>query len=204
MNPHSKHRAAVIDWQAIRLRLKRSEKAAAEALDPTPERARQILDARARELAEVPAPAAPPGTRLDLIVFGLAGESFAIDTCLVRQVVRLEHFTPVPGTPDFVVGVTNFRGNVTAIFDIRTFFNLNAKGLTDLSRVVLLGREQVEFGILADAIHGQSEMTADEVLAAPASMSETGRAYLRGITKSALIVLDAAALLDDTRLTIAN
>ncbi len=204
MKHPGKQRASAIDWPAIRDRLKRAETAAAEALDPTPVRARQILDTRARDLAHAPVPLAPAGSRLNLVVFSLAGESYGVETGFVRQVVRLEQLAPLPGTPDFVAGVSNFRGNVTAIFDIRSFFNLQAKGLTDLSRVVLLGREQVEFGVLADAVHGQSVVTVDEIVAPSSAKSVAGRAYLRGMTKSALIVLNGAALLDDPRLRIEN
>jgi purine-binding chemotaxis protein CheW len=204
MSGSTKRRIGPIDWHVIRAGLKQAEAATAEALDPTAERARAILDARARELAHVQTPARPPAAHLDLIIFGLARERYAIETRFVREVNRLVHFTPVPGTPAFVVGVTNFRGIVTAIIDIRSFFNLQVKGLTDLSRVILLGRDRVEFGILADEVQGQTDLATDEILAPPGAASVPGRAYLRGITKAALIVLDGAVLLDEPQLTVGN
>lgn len=204
MTDRGSERARVLDWQGIRARLGQAEAATASALDPTPERARQMLEQRARDLAREPAATSAAAIQLNLIAFGLAGETYGIETSLVRQVVRLERFTPVPGTPDFVVGVTNVRGSVTPVFDIRTFFNLKASGLTDLSRLLLLGREEVEFGILADAVYGQEELAESDIAETSGAAAGPDRRFVRGIARSSLIVLDGAALLDDPRLAAAD
>jgi purine-binding chemotaxis protein CheW len=204
MNISAKRGGNKIDWGVIRAGLKKAEAATAEALEPTAERARIILQTRARDLAQVPTAARASNAYLDLIVFGLAKERYAIETRFVHEVNRLLHFTPVPGTPAFVIGVTNIRGLITAIIDIRPFFNVQAQGLTDLSRIIVLGRERAEFAILADEIHSQTDLATDQLFGPPGGVSARGGAYLRGITKTALVVLDGAALLDDPQLTIEN
>lgn len=193
-----------LDWSAIRARMERAEAAVQEALNPSPERARAIMDARARALSQVPAPARPPGARVDVVEFGLGKERYAIEARFVREIVRLTDYTPVPGTPEFIVGVTNLRGVVLAVVDLRRFFNVPPKGMTDLSRVIVLGTAQIEFGILADEAYGQIELAAGDILAPPGEVSGIGRAYLRGVTREALIVLDGAALLGDQRLIVGN
>jgi purine-binding chemotaxis protein CheW len=105
----------------------------------------------------------------------------------------------VPGTPPFVLGVTNLRGEILALFDLRSLLGIVAEGVTDLGRIVVLGESRREFGFLADV--------ASEVLSVPvASLAQTqtawGRAYVRGVTPDGLIVLSGEALLKDPRLTI--
>jgi purine-binding chemotaxis protein CheW len=164
-----------------------------------PEAARELLVARARQLSQVPDEPARAGQLLELVGFELAGERYGIESRFVLEVARLTRFTPVPGTPPFVLGVTNLRGEILALFDLRSLLGIVAEGVTDLGRIVVLGESRREFGFLADV--------ASEVLSVPvASLAQTqtawGRAYVRGVTPDGLIVLSGEALLKDPRLTI--
>lgn len=192
----------VFDWQTVRLRLDRADAAIEQAFDPSPARARTIMDARAGRLAQTLAPSRPSGASLEIVQFGLGRERYAIETRFVREVVRFADFTPVPGTPDFLVGVTNLRGMVLTIFDLHRFFNIPRKGVTDLSRVLVLGVDRAEFGILADQVDSQTEIALDEILPPPGKIASIASSYLRGVTREALIILDGMALLADERLTI--
>src|SRR3546814_6924220 len=51
---------------------------------------------------------------------------------------------PISGAPNFVVGVTNLRCGVLVVFDLRKILGIPAPGLTDLSRVIVHGRERAE------------------------------------------------------------
>jgi purine-binding chemotaxis protein CheW len=160
---------------------------------------REVLEARARQLARVLDEPARAGEVLELVGFVLAGKRYGIESRFVREVARLSRFTPVPGTPAFVVGITNLRGEILALFDPRQLLGVAADGVTDLGRIVVLGEHRREFGLLADA--------ASEILYVPgASLARTdalsARAYLRGVTPDGVIVLSGEALLSDPRLTI--
>ena len=159
----------------------------------------EVLEARARLLARVPVEPPRAGEVLELVGFVLAGARYAIESRFVREVARLTRFTPVPGTPAFVLGVTNLRGEILALFDLRHLLGVVTEGVTDLGRIVVLGDQRREFGLLADA--------ASEVLyVRGASLAQTetawGRAYVRGVTADGVIVLSGEALLNDPRLTI--
>jgi purine-binding chemotaxis protein CheW len=195
-------RTRAIDWQAVHQRLARANTALADAGRLSPERAGEVMAERARTLARVPVLKAQTGDVLQLVSFALADERYGIETRYVREVLRFTDFTPVPGVPDFLVGVTKVRGEILAVIDLRKFLNVGERGLTDLSRVIVLGDERAEFGILADAVDEVIALRADEILEAPASVSGIGREYLRGVTPDALIVLDGVVLLQDARLSI--
>jgi len=160
---------------------------------------REVLEQRARLLARVPEEPPRAGEVLELVGFVLAGERYAIESRFVREVARLSRFTPVPGTPAFVLGVTNLRGEILALFDLRRLLGVVTEGVTDLSRIVVLGEHRREFGLLADA--------ASEILWVPgASLAQPattwGRTYVRGVSPDGVIVLSGEALLRDPELTI--
>jgi purine-binding chemotaxis protein CheW len=100
------------------------------------------------------------------------------------------------------VGVLNLRGDVLAVFDLRQFFGLAERGAPEQARVLVLGHERAEFGVLADAVQEVQRLHTDEVLEPPATVAGVGRECVRGVTGAALIVLDGAVLFQDRRLFI--
>jgi purine-binding chemotaxis protein CheW len=100
------------------------------------------------------------------------------------------------------VGVTNLRGDILAVFDLRRFFGLPPGAVTELARVLVLGDDRAEFGVLADEVHEVRALRTGDLLDAPASVAGVGREYLRGVTEEALVVLDGDVLLRDSRLFI--
>ena len=85
------------------------------------------------------------------MTFSLSDERYAVETRFIREVVRPTDYARLPAAPPFLVGVMNLRGEVLALMDLRTFFDLPARGLTDRSRVLVVGDGRAEFGVLADA-----------------------------------------------------
>lgn len=188
-----------IDWPVVRERLARAQAATAAALELSPERVRALMDERARALARPPAPREAADVR-DVLTFALGAERYAIETRYVREVVRLAEFSPVPGAPEFVLGVTNLRGEILCLVDLRKFFDVSSKGLTDLSRMVVMGIERAEFGVLVDETFEIAKLPPDHIVPAPESVAGVGREYLLGVTREALIALDGAAVLRDPQL----
>jgi purine-binding chemotaxis protein CheW len=190
-----------IDWAALRRRLAGTADgmAAAGELDEGAERA--LLVRRAERLARPPPSSLETGGALQVVTFSLGRERYGIESAYVREVVRFTDFTPVPGAPEFLVGVTGLRGELLAIVDLRALLGVQQQGITDLSRIIVLGGERAEFGLLADSTHELKLLPAGQLLE-PAAAAGLERQLLRGVTAEALIVLDGAALLRDQRLFI--
>jgi len=164
------------------------------------DRQREILEERARILARPPPAEVQAADRLELLVFSLSGETYALETRSVREVARFADFTAVPGASPFLLGVTNLRGEILPVFDLRRLAGIAPKGLTDLSRLLVLGEDREELGLLADEVSEVKRMRREEILDPPEELAAIGRALLLGVTKDAVIVLDGAGLLRDERL----
>lgn len=164
------------------------------------ERARLILEERARILARPPPVEVRAADQLEVLIFALSGETHALETRLVREVGRLIDFTAVPGAPPVLLGVTNLRGEILPIFDLRRLIGIAPKGLTDASRLIVLGEEREELGLLADEVREVRTLGRDEVLDPPDALAGAGRNVLLGVTAEGVIVLDGAGLLADERL----
>jgi purine-binding chemotaxis protein CheW len=191
---------APIDWQAIGKRLTAAAVATQEALRPSPERARWILDERAGNLARPSVDPYSARNTTDVVSFVLGGERYCIETRCVREVRRYRDVTPLPGVPDFLVGVTNLRGEILPLIDLRGFLDLPSRGPAVPSHVIVCGDARAEFGLVVDAMHEVSAVALDELAPDPIGHSERGRDYVMGIAGNATVVLNGSALLTDRRL----
>lgn len=162
----------------------------------------QILRARARALARPPEHAPPAETMLDVLEFRLAQERYALETRYVREVHPLKDLTPLPCTPPFVLGIVNVRGRILPVIDFKKFFDLPEQGLTDLHRVILLEGNDMEVGLLADAIVGVRSIPVDSLQPSLPTLTGIRNEYLKGVTAERLIVLDVARILADPKIVV--
>jgi purine-binding chemotaxis protein CheW len=182
---------APIDWPAIRRRIE-AVGASAAGVRRSPESVRALLDQRARQLAEPEH--AISSDAIDAITFQLAGETYGIVAEHVSGVSPLHGLTVVPGADEPVLGITEWRGDLLTILDLRRLLRLPVTGLNDLSMVIVLGGDRPVFGILADAVTGLASIVTTE-LYLPVRGTAATSGHVRGLTREATILLNAESLL---------
>lgn len=163
---------------------------------------KQILRARAQQLARPLQSDIVEEVLLELLEFRLANESYALETRYVQEVYPLKDLAPMPCAPTFVLGMVNVRGNITPVIDIKKFFNLPDKGLTDLHRIILVQGNDIEFGLLADVIVGVRSIAADSLQPPMPTLTGIHSDYLKGVTEECLVVLDLDRILADPRIIV--
>lgn len=159
----------------------------------------EVLEARARALARPP-PAREADDGLTLIVFTLDGERLALELDHVRAAGRTPPITPVPAAPGALAGVVNFRGEIVAAFDLRLVSGA-PRPSEPRPYLIALGRDRIEFAILADAVEGLVRTASTAIVRRPWSGASDAPGA-GGVTADALNVLDGAALLEDRRFVV--
>jgi purine-binding chemotaxis protein CheW len=193
-----------IDWPELHARVTKAFDSTQHTLQSSSERSSDLLDERARRLARPAAAAAPAFEAMEVLVFKLGREQYGLETRYAREVLHLADFTAIPGVPDFVIGVTNLRGDIVPVFDLMLFFGFASQGLMDRSRVIAVGKTSADFGIIADTVQEVMRLSVDEFVPNPAFEGRRGQECIRGVTRNAMIVLDGAALISDQRLFIGS
>jgi len=191
-----------INWDEIHRRLETSQDALGQGLQLTPEEKNKILKSRAKILAVESEKKAKAEEFIQVVEFLLACEKYAVASEYVREIYPLKEFTPIPCTPPFVLGIINVRGQILSVIDIKKFFDLPEKGLTDLNKVVILHTESMEFGILADAIIGVRNIVVSELQTSLPTLTGIREEYLKGVTKERTVILDAEKLLSDKSIVV--
>jgi len=162
----------------------------------------RILARRARALATAPASDAEREPALELLRFRLGTEDYAVESRFVLEVLALQQLARVPCCPPHVMGVVNARGRMLPVIDLKKFFELPEKGLTDLHRVIHLEAEGLQFGLLADMGLDTCRIDRDVLQPAPATFSGIRAEYLLGVTPEPLAVLDVRRMALDPRLVV--
>lgn len=202
MKPHSRPVRTEADWALIKQRFASAEAALDHDVAATSELSRDILRARAKALAQPLPSAAQAGEHVEILEFGLAQESYALEMAYVHEVHALKELTPLPCTPAFVRGIVNVRGRILSVIDIKRFFEIPEQGLTDLNQVIVLSDRTMKFGILADRIIGVRWLSLADIQGPLPTLTGIRADYLKGITAGRLVVLDAKKLLADRSIVV--
>lgn len=167
-----------------------------------PERVQAILEKRARKIAR-PVVTGDEEVPVEVLKFRLAYQEYAFSMEYIREVVLTGEITPVPGTPKYIAGICAIRGEIISLVDLREFFEIRGKGLTDLNRVIVITDRTITFGILADFITGIGMIQKEMLSPIRPGQTQIGEHYILGAVND-LIVLDVVALLRDPAMVVSS
>jgi purine-binding chemotaxis protein CheW len=128
-----------------------------------------------------PAPAPGVGSELHLITFGLDREEYGIRVAQVREVIRVTEITRVPQSPAHVRGVTNLRGRILPVVEIRTRLGLEPAVVTPRSRIIVVDVHDRVLGILVDAVLQVAKVPEDTVTPPPEEVVTPQTDYISGV-----------------------
>ena len=198
----SRKKSAVVDWDAVHHRLADARAVMDKGWTPAPAEQKKILKARAKAIAQEPPAEQTAGEQIEIVEFLLAHERYGIESSHVREIHPLKELTPLPCTPAFVLGIVNIRGRILPVIDIKKFFDLPEKGLTDLNKVIIIRSWDMELGILADVILGVRSIPCKEIQSSLPTLTGIREDYLTGVTKERVVILDVAKLLSDRKIIV--
>ncbi|WP_448213075.1 chemotaxis protein CheW [Colwellia sp. MEBiC06753] len=137
---------------------------------------------------------------LQWVTFKLETETYGINVMQVQEVLRYTEIAPVPGAPDYVLGIINLRGNVVTVIDTRARFGLEGAEITDNTRIVIIEAEKQVIGILVDSVAEVVYLRSSEIDVAPNVGNDESARFIQGVSNrdgELLILVDLNKLLSD-------
>lgn len=135
---------------------------------------------------------------IDAIRFTLSDQAFAIPTAFVCEIVASIRISPLPGTPSYLRGVYDLRGQLLPVFDIRSVLKLPEKEGAEAGWALVVGDAQPEFLVLCDTIPGVLRLPPEEfhgdMSKYPAAEDDLGMK-----SRPSIFALDGPLLLADPR-----
>ncbi len=132
---------------------------------------------------------------VEVLLFSLAGEQFAMPLEHLREISRVGPITVLPGLPPPVLGATGLRGEVLPVLNLHRLLGLEEAGITDDSRLLVVQHEAVAAALLADRVADIATISKETLL--PPPVAEETPTFLQGIAHEGQ---ETTRLLDLTRL----
>lgn len=88
----------------------------------------------------------------EFLVFTLGDEEYGIDILKVQEIRGYDQVTRIANTPSFIKGVTNLRGVIVPIIDLRVKFSQQDVSYNDNTVVIVLNFSQRVVGIVVDGV----------------------------------------------------
>ena len=142
-----------------------------------------------------------PEAEREIVVFRLAESVYGIDIDVVREIIRMQAITPVPNAPDFIEGVTNLRGKICPVMDMRRRFGLALGRITADSRIVVIEIDGEDVGMIVDGVEEVLRLPGSSVEPAPLGEVESMNTdIIEGIANLGtrlIVMFDAERILSD-------
>ncbi|HXL04333.1 MAG TPA: chemotaxis protein CheW [Bacillota bacterium] len=121
---------------------------------------------------------------VQVVVFQMGKELFAVSISDVWEIVRMQPITPVPGAPHFVEGVVNLRGQIIPVINLAKRLELEPKPVTSATRIVVAQVGADTIGMIVDAVQKVTHIPTEDI-ESPEGIALEGEnlTYVGGIAK---------------------
>jgi purine-binding chemotaxis protein CheW len=101
------------------------------------------------------------------LTFSLVGERYGIEILKVQEILSVPRITRVPRSLNFVKGVTNLRGKIIPLVDLRLKFALPERQYDDKTCIIVVNISRAEqtlaLGIIVDTVLDVIDFQAVEI-----------------------------------------
>lgn len=118
---------------------------------------------------------------IQIVVFTLDEQRYALYLSAVERVVRIVELTPLPESTDIVLGIINLQGRIIPVVNIRKRFNLPEREIEVSNQMIMAHTSKRVLALLVDAVEGIVERPEQEVILAEKILPEIE--YIEGVVK---------------------
>ena len=132
------------------------------------------------------------------VIFNLADEFYGVNIATVESIIKVQGITKMPHMPDFVEGITNLRGKVIPVIDLRKRFQLAAAEENDDTRIVVVEIGGIMAGMVVDRVTEVLRVPDDNIEPPSPMVSTVSTAFITNIAKvedRLIILLDLSKIL---------
>lgn len=116
-----------------------------------------------------------------LVGFSLEGQRYAIPLARVRRVVRMVEVTPLPKSPDVVIGVFDLQGVILPVLSMRRRFGLAKEESSLTDQLLIADTSSQTVALVVSSVNGVVVKTDTEITKATEVVP--GCHYVEGITR---------------------
>lgn len=132
------------------------------------------------------------------VIFQLSDEYYGIRIDSVENIEKIVDITRVPGTPNYVKGVINMRGEIVPIIDLRLRLGLEEKEHDEETRIIINEIGEMMIGFIVDSTYEVIQIENSQIENKSNSEGKNTQSYADAIAKDKgrmIILLDMEKIL---------
>ncbi len=144
------------------------------------------------------------GAIVQAVTFGLGAECFAIPVTLVREILDYRETFRIPNGPEWLLGLTDVRGQGVPTIDLRTRLGMPEAAVTPTTRILVidvpLDGRILTLGLVVDRVLDVSAFTREQMDAAPDIGIAWPSDYILGVVRrdaGFVVLIDVAHIFSD-------
>ena len=118
--------------------------------------------------------------RTKIVVFSLLDDYYAFYGDDVKEILHLVNIYYVPGSPDFILGVVNIRGDIESVLNINKFLGLPDSKQTNHSRIAVAAKDDMRSGVLVDSIIDVIDVPVSSIKPPLSTLNNSLRDFVTG------------------------
>lgn len=135
-----------------------------------------------------------------VLTFYIKGQIYGIEIDHVTEIIGIQPFIRVPGTPDYVKGIINVRSKVVPVIEVRTRFGKDEIAYTDRTCIIIVTYEDMMIGLIVDSVKGVHDVYKDTISETPIFDNVNTSRFIKYIIREedeVRLILDLGKFMDD-------
>ena len=127
----------------------------------------------------------------EFLAFRLGNEEYGIDILKVQEIREYEPATKLANVPRFILGLSNLRGAIVPIVDMRIKFGLAGVNYDSLTVTIILNIRGRVVGMVVDSVSDVTTLTPEQIRPAPemGTLMDTDKLLGLGTLEDRMLIL---------------
>ena len=141
------------------------------------------------------------------VVFTIDGEEFGLNIENISSIERMLDIFKIPNAPDYIEGLSNLRGRVLTIFNLRKRFNLPCPEFEENTKIIIANTSSSEIGVIVDGVREIIKVEDNEFDPVPEALNNIRDRFLSGTAKVGnrlILMLDLEKVLTEEEIKLAR
>lgn len=119
-------------------------------------------------------------SKAKVVIFTLAGGEYAFFGSEVKEILSHANIFYVPGTPAFIEGVINVRGEIESVLNLTAFLGLPSSAKPGNSRILIAAGNEIRSGVLVDSVQDVLDIPESSIKPPLSTLADSIKGFIAG------------------------
>ncbi|MCL1844443.1 MAG: chemotaxis protein CheW [Defluviitaleaceae bacterium] len=117
------------------------------------------------------------------LTFAIEDEDYGVEIAYVKEIIKMQSITKVPDMPNFIEGITNLRGDLIGVLDVRKRFGKPFKEHDEETCIIVIVYGDYTLGMIVDAVQETAIIPEERIAPPPSAKLSYANQFVRNIGK---------------------